>query len=306
MTGHPSHPFTYKAALGALILSAGCGATVEVKSHRGTPGSVGASAGSGGQSDGGKGGTTGNTNTSGAPGVGNTTGFGGKSGSAGSVGVSGFTGSGGSTGSAGAPTGSSGAPSLPPPLIMLPHTYDFNDGTSTGWIAYPDVAGGTSWTVIPDPKNAANMVYAKQTNTADVIQTVGGDSNWTDVLVQTKVDIVSLTDGCRIYLAARWQAEKTFYFVYLQADGSVKFGRRTDGNTLYLGTTYKTNIPVVAGASYTIGLAVKGNVVSATLNGVPAGTATDTTVPALTHGGISLGVQECVANFDDVAVTLPP
>jgi hypothetical protein len=234
----------------------------------------------------------GTTGAAGTTAVAGTTGIAGTTGSAGTTGRAGTTGTGGTTGAAGI-TGAAGT-GLPAPNAVL--SDDFEDGDSMGWIA--DTMYG-NWMVIPD---GTGKVYADQMSDSNLSWAIGGKINWTDQVVSTRVKFTTLTSSsASAFLAVRYMNKDAYYLAYLKADGSLKIRKRVDGSTDDI-ATYKSNMPVVVGTWYTLGLSAVGTTLTASINGMMVATGTDS---ALTAGGIALGVQNAVASFDDVKVSPP-
>ena len=280
-------------------LNGGCAADTgaEGRPQGGSSGQGGGSgkAGSGGSSGGGTSGSAG------ASASGGTAGSSGSSGSGGSSGSSGSAGSGGTSGSSGSGSGGTGA--NPPAGFLL--FDDFEDGDAKGWIS--DVNNGNdvgNWAVVA---GMTSQVYKQQTEYSDPSWAVGGDLAWTDQVVETKLQFTSSSAGDPVgYLAARLQSKDRYYFLEFHSNatnGSIKVRKRVDGSTTDLITSTKLGKPIIVGTWYTIGLSVVGTTLTASFDGNPVGTATDS---ALTNGGMALGIVDAVAEFDDVKVTAAP
>jgi hypothetical protein len=298
--------------VGGILASAACSSeddgTARPSSYGGAGGRAGVS-GSSGSGGNGAAGTAGASGANGASGAAGTFGAGGSGGggaSGGSGGSSGGAGSGndggGTAGSAGTSAGSSGTGGTGTPMGTLLFE-DFEDGNADGWIADMDDGNDVfgKWAVVTE---GASKVYKEHTEYSDPSWTVGGDLDWKDQAAETKVQFVSSGAGDAIaYLAVRLQSKERYYFLEFQANesnGSLKVRKRVDGSTTDLISSYKTGMPVGPGTWYTIGLSAVGTTITAKLNGMVVGTATDS---ALTNGGIALGIRDAVAIFDDVKVT---
>jgi len=280
--------------------------------------SGGTSAGSGGAS-GGSGGTT--TGSSGGSGSGGTNaGSGGTAGSGGANAGSGGVpaASGGLTGSGGAPASGTGGGPVPtggvPAVAMW--TDDFESSATgaapKGWIADPDpaVTGNPGmWGVVTD---GANHVYEQQMQTSSLSLAVGGNVNWTDFKLETRVRVVSTssTSSARVTLAARYQDAKNYLLLELTLDGKIKLRSRTDSSSTDLATNdSKTRTPIDIGGWTKIGIGVSGPAskptVTAYLNGAPVMFSSVESAAGTGSGGIALGATAAVVAFDDVTVTPP-
>lgn len=249
---------------------------------------------SGGNGGGVSAGGSGSSGVSGSSGAGAVNSAGGTIGTGGSVGSGGAIATGGSSGSAGM-----GA-MLPAGVLWFD---DFEDGDTAGWIA--DMNSGDhvgDWAVVND---GATNVYQEQTQYSDPSWAVGGDLAWTAQILEAKVKFVSSSGDAVAYLAVRFQNREAYYFLEFhenETNGSLKIRKRVNGSTTDLISSYSTEMPVVSGTWYTIGLSAVDSTITAYFNGTMIGTATDA---ELSNGGIALGIVDAVAAFDDVTVSAP-
>jgi hypothetical protein len=262
-------------------------------SHSGgatSTGSAGSSGvGSGGVGTGSPGGTTSTTNPNSSPAGGSTT-----------------TAKGGATGTGGAPAtgglpGTGGAPATggAPPVVM-PYSNDFESATAlAGWLRTDNSVVSTSnHTLAEETAGSTNHVLLVANMSSDTYE-VGGNATWTDQAIQVRAK--PTVDGGYIYVAARYAALKTYYFLQLQVGSKPKIRARVDGSTsdVCAGS-------VAAGAVgvwTTLGLAIKGSTISATVDGTAVCTSSNASIVA---GGIAIGGKGTEIQFDDLSVTLPP
>ena len=214
-------------------------------------------------------------------------------------------------GSGGASSSGSGGISVVPN-----YTDDFESDTAgqvaKTWITDPDpaVAGMPGmWLVAAD---GAGKVFEEQTQYSSLSLAVGGNVNWTDLKVETRVKVVSSssTSSARITLAGRYQDAKNYFLLELTLDGKIKLRVRANGSSSDIATNdSKTRVPLTVGTWVTVGLSISGPpatpVVAATLGGTAVTFSTLTPQPGPASGGIALGVTDAVVAFDDVHVTLP-
>jgi hypothetical protein len=307
-----------------LVLAVGCatgesidpgGGSGGAKGTGGTPGASGGAVGNG------SGGAVGN----GSGGAVASTGGIAPTASGGSVGSGGAppgtggttpTTTGGTVGSGGTRTGgSSGTTTGSGGISALPSLKDDFEAIAVGtspktWIADPAVTGESGmWGVVAD---GANHVYQEQTQFSSLSLAVGGNVNWTDFKLETKVKVVSSTStsSARITLAVRYQDPKNYLLLELTMDGKIKLRARNDSSSTDIATNdSKTRSPLTVGAWNTVGISVSGPAsgptVTAHLNGAPVSFSSLTPVMGPAAGGIALGVTAAVVSFDDVTVTSP-
>lgn len=289
-------------SLACTVVALGCGPGLEPYkptagtggAAAGTGGTAGSGSGSGGAAPAGSGGVT-------APGTGgaNNTGTGGASSGTGgrAPGTGGTPGSGGATG-----TGGPGAPLLP-----LPWSDNFEsnavNGGAAGWIKDPADATA-KWAVVMD---GPSKVLQEQATVSSTSLIVGGDIAWADQKVEARVKFTTVSSSSLALVAARFVDFDNYYFLHLKGDGSIKVRKRivVSGSTSTIDVlSYKSGTPLVAATWYTVAVEIKGNVVTAYLNGTAVGTMMETAV-SLARGGIALGFQDAAGSFDDVKVTQP-
>jgi len=282
--------------LAAILAIPACAASTEESARPSNPGTgTGGSSGAGGSDGSGAGAGSGAGGSSGTGG--STGGTAGTGGATGSGGGSATGGTGGSTGGTGA--GGSGG-SQPPGTLLFD---DFEDNDTNGWIADADDGNDKvgNWAVVPD---GTNHVYKQQTEYSDPSWAIGGDSRWTDQIVETKVQFTSSSGDGKAFLAARFSSFERYYFIEFSmndSDGQIKVRKRVDGSTNDI-LSVRTGGPVVSGTWYTIALSVVGTEIKAFFEGAEVGSGTDAD---LTVGGIGIGIVDSVAAFDDVKVTSP-
>ena len=189
---------------------------------------------------------------------------------------------------------------LPPETVLLYD--DFEDGVADHWLsAEAETLPTGTWVVAPE---GSNHVFAQQDPLAGLTRMVGGDRSWTDQKVQVRFRFTSAP--VQIQLAARFVDATTYYFVQVPAAGNLKIRKRLLGSTTDLAALpVAGSTPLVAETWYTLGLAARGDTLSAFLNDSLVLTATDSSPPTIPTGGIGLGTQSNAAVFDDVKVTLP-
>lgn len=194
--------------------------------------------------------------------------------------------------------GADGDAGLPPETVLLYD--DFEDGVADHWLSAETPPTGT-WIVAQE---GSNHVFAQQDPLSAVTRMVGGDLSWSDQKVQVRFRFTSAP--VQIQLAARFVDASTNYFVQLPAAGNLRIRKRLLNSTTDLAVLpVASSTPLVADTWYTLGLAVKGDTLTAFLNDSLVLTVTDSSPPTIPTGGIGLGTQSNAAVFDDVKVTLP-
>jgi hypothetical protein len=302
-----------KTGLTALLLAAaGCitpdGYYRDLDAGAGGHGGTGGTTGSGGAAGGGAstGGTTGTggtvtTGSGGTTASGGTTGKGGTTGTGGSVATGGTTGSGGSVATGGT-TGSGGASSTGGAAGA--GSTLFSDNFENGIATWFTNGLGTAMTATD-----GSTVYEINCPMSKVCLSANGNVNWTDVIVQARVKIVSFNGSSSSYYAAvcaRVEDANNYYCVTLRSDGNVAIRGDIAGSSGTIGSS--ASYGVVTGTWYTVQLEVVGSTITASINGTPvlpkAGSSAITDA-SLTHGGIALAIDNGVVEFDDVVVTTP-
>ena len=217
--------------------------------------------------------------------------------------AAGATGS-GAVDAAGGSAGSSGSGGTGSPTGALLFE-DFEDGMANGWIA--DVDDGNdnvgNWAVVTE---GASKVYKEQTEYSDPSWAVGGDSRWTNQVLETKVQFVSSSAGDAIaYLAVRLTEQRALLLPRIpgerdqrQPEGQKARRRQHDRPDSVSQDQH------AGGAGHLVHDRSFGGRYDdhRDLNGTAIGTATDSALP---NGGIAVGIRDAVAIFDDVKVTAP-
>jgi hypothetical protein len=208
------------------------------------------------------------------------------------------SGGGGNGGAAGANgTGGSGGSSSRPVDTNLPFSEDFEDGQANGFLPWnEDLTAGT-WDVVPD---GAGMVYQPHAPVSELELAVGGSSDWSDVSFSVKARLANEESGANLLVRMK---DPDTYLVVEMAVGKYKLRGRADGSTQDLVAPSPKPI-IIAGTWYTVGVIAKGSAVTLMLDDAVIGSAT--AQPAISNGGIAVGVAEGSASFDDVRVVAPP
>jgi hypothetical protein len=273
----------------------GAGGTAGSLDDAGTDASITGGAG-GASGDAGSAGASGTAGASGSSGASGDAGTGGSAGaSAGAAGSGGSAGSGGNAGASAGTAGSAGSAGTGGTSNVL-FFDDFENGASA-WT----VNGGT-WSLLTDGSQA----YA-QTLIQNKLQisAVSGTC-FADQIVEAKVKINKFGGMSNSYQAAvfaRYLGADTHYFVALNSEN--KFGIEKRVNSTATAATVLgslVNVTYSLNTWYTVRLEVVGTTLTASLNGVPQVTVTDTSIAS---GGVALGTTNTTAEFDDVTVTHP-
>jgi len=290
---------TIRLALGAGTLLAIAGCITPDGYDRpldgGGSGQGGTGAGTGGATgSGGAVGTGGVVGTGGAIGTGGSpvTGTGGATGKGGAVGTGGVTGTGGAVATGGV-TGTAGASGT-----------IFSDNFESGagkWIT----SGPGTAAIASDGSN----VYDLSCPMSKVFLAAAGDVSWTNVIVQSRIKIVSFNGSSSSYyagLCARVQDANNYYCVTLRSDAKVAIRGDIAGSSNSIGSS--NSYGVATGTWYTVQLEIVGSTITASINGTPVLPKTGDpaiTDASLTSGGIALIVDNTEAEFDDVNVSVP-
>jgi hypothetical protein len=127
--------------------------------------------------------------------------------------------------------------------------------------------------------------------------------NWPNLKVE--VDVLLLDDSaplaaCAIFVAAHFQSPQDTYRALLTADQQIRLQARIGGTSTTLNTG---TIPAFQFSTwFKVTLIISGSSLSAYFNDSLVVEAEDASVAS---GGIGLGVDECLAYFDNVRVTVP-
>jgi len=282
---------------GTLLASAGCitpdGYDRPLDGGGSGQAGRGGSTGSGGSPLTGSGGSP-VTGSGGAIGAGGSpvTGTGGATGKGGAVGTGGVTGTGGAVATGGV-TGTAGASGTL-----------FSDNFESGagkWIT----SGPGTATIDSDGSN----VYDLSCPMSKVFLAAAGDVSWTNVIVQSRIKIVSFNGSSSSYyagLCARVQDANNYYCVILRSDAKVAIRGDIAGSSNSIGSS--NSYGVATGTWYTVQLEVVGSTITASINGtqvLPKSGDPAITDTSLTSGGIALIVDNAEAEFDDVSVSVP-
>lgn len=256
----------------------------------GTSGGVTGGSGGTGGATGGNGGKGGSTSGGDSGSGGSSGGAAGTQGGAGS-GEAGTVATGGSGGAGNAGSGGGGG------LGNVLFQDDFESGSSA-WTTH--VAGNATWGLTTDGSTVYESANAAPSSTFHAAS--AGDLAWTDVRVEARVKIVSLTGASSSYFAgicARFQDLDNYQCLALRSDDRACIRSRyagisdnspvTPSGTVMVGTWYDLRIDAI------------GPVVTAYIDGVEIGTAPDYVL----SGGIALASPGVNAVFDDVRVTVP-
>ncbi|WP_433827687.1 pectate lyase family protein [Actinoplanes sp. CA-015351] len=161
---------------------------------------------------------------------------------------------------------------------------DFADGDTAGW----SKSGGT-W--------AVTGAALRQTKTgATLSRQFAGLTDWADYTVSAKVQPLSVAAGGYAALVARSTSSTSFYRLALTGANKVRLESVKSGNATVLSEAALT---VSASSSYTLGLTVKGNTLTGSVNGASILTASASTFGT---GRIGLQTYNATASFDDVSV----
>ncbi|HVV48384.1 MAG TPA: hypothetical protein VHO06_01880, partial [Polyangia bacterium] len=154
-----------------------------------------------------------------------------------------------------------------------------------------------------------STVYELSNPMSKVFLSANGSVDWTDVVVQARIKILSFNGSSSSYyagLCARVEDANDYYCVVLRSDGSVSIRGDIAGSSGSIGSS--ASYGVTTGTWYTVQLEIVGSTITASINGTPvlpksgSGAITDASID---HGGVGLVVDNGVAEFDDVSVTTP-
>ena len=136
---------------------------------------------------------------------------------------------------------------------------------------------------------------------------VGNPPTWTDMTVEARVKVLSITSGDSgnvVAICARLSGVSSFYYFAVQSDGKGKIKLNNGSNT---SLSSSIDFGFTVNTWYTMKLQVVGNTLTAFINGAQVGTpyvATDAD-KMLPGGGFGLLVRRGDAVFDDVVVRAP-
>lgn len=170
----------------------------------------------------------------------------------------------------------------------IPLSYNFEDGTSSGW---SPISG--TWNVVTD----GTKVY-KQTNTTGEALSVAGDATWSNYTVEAKVKLYDAIANNGTGIIGRYFDNSNYYLLRLVTTGKVQLYKKSAGAFTLL---QEANLTVSTNTTYTLKLAMSGSSISGFVNGSQMVSTTDT---GISSGKIGLRSYNQTASIDDVAITL--
>jgi hypothetical protein len=171
---------------------------------------------------------------------------------------------------------------------------DFEDGNSTGWT---EALGSGNWSVVTD---GSTKVY-KYTDGASSAKSYTGDSGWANYSIQAKIKVDSWNATGRAGVMARYTDSDNHYMMYYdKSNAQVRIVKRVGGTQTTL-NTFAMSTPPSTGTYHTYELEMEGSTLNAYIDGLPAGTASDT---SLTSGKVGLYSFNQISYFDDALVPL--
>jgi hypothetical protein len=185
------------------------------------------------------------------------------------------------------------------PAVTLPYRDDFEDGVMDQWIRLDDSdINATPWPIVVDSTSASNHVL--QLASGSKTWEVGGSYEWRDVVFQVRLRLTS-TSGYA-FVAVRWErvaGDDNYYYLQIQPGSKPKIRARYGGSTTDP-CTGTTNFAGTVGTWYTVAVTAQGSTISASIDGTPVCSGTNSSIAA---GGIALGSDGVQVIFDDVSVT---
>ena len=167
---------------------------------------------------------------------------------------------------------------------------DFEDGSSSAWTT----SGGT-WSVVPD----GSLVFRQSATDADASARAGSKS-WADYTSTAQVTPIAFAaPDSFVALLARVRSSSSYYYLALQADGTVVLGLSVQGA---LTTLASAPFAVSPGTTYALTLTVAGSTLSGSVGGGPALTATD---GRFAKGQVGFATRFAAGEIDDVVVATP-
>ncbi|GLY05104.1 polysaccharide lyase family 1 protein [Actinoplanes sp. NBRC 101535] len=165
---------------------------------------------------------------------------------------------------------------------------DFSDGDTAGW----EKSGGT-WSIAGDGDKSLQQAKTGAT----LSRQFAGSADWTDYTVQAAIEPRSIAADGYAGIVARATSSTTFYRLAVTGANKVRLESVKSGTATVLGEAALT---VTSGKEYTLGLTVKGDKLTGSVNGasILSGTASTSA-----KGRIGLQTYSGTAQFDDVVVS---
>lgn len=173
---------------------------------------------------------------------------------------------------------------------------DFQDGNADGWTFFTTNTA-SSWGVMADSADAANLVLAHGSNANNEAYATAGEAGWQDYSVEARVKLRNVEPYPG--LLARYTNSNNYYMLRINkaSEARLEFSKKVAG-----ATTIFASYPLgTAGDTwYTLRITVRGNVLRGYLNGSSLFEVTDT---ALDSGKIGFRTNWGPSAFDNVVVT---
>jgi hypothetical protein len=175
-------------------------------------------------------------------------------------------------------------------------------GTTTA--RFSDSFGSTSlngWSIVSGSWAVVNgAVQSTGPATQGYYMMVTGQTSWTNYTVNLKTMLEAGTDYA---VGVRWQDNQTWYACTETINGLATITKFTASQTGGTVLAQKSIGPAALNTWHSWRIDVQGSAITFTVDGVLAGSVTDTSSP-LTSGKVALMVAPgCIADFDDVQIT---
>lgn len=173
---------------------------------------------------------------------------------------------------------------------------DFQDGNADGWTFFTTNTG-SSWGVMADSTDAANLVLAQGSNANNEAYATAGEVTWQDYSFEARVKLRNVEPYPG--LIARYQDSNNYYMLRINkvSEGRLEFSKKVGGaSTTFASYPFLTT----ADTWYTLRITVRGNVLRGYLNGNSLFEVTDS---ALDAGKIGFRTNWGPSSFDNIAVT---
>jgi hypothetical protein len=162
---------------------------------------------------------------------------------------------------------------------------------------------GSAWAVQLDSGRNSHVYAQTETESTEPHLATAGDLAWGDMIVQADLQVLQFNGKSSSYMAGlclRVRDGSDFYLIGLRSnDGKIGLRRYANGGTNLVQSEFDTG---TTGVWYTLRAEIVGSTLSASLNGAPMFSTTDS---ALTSGRIALCTVRASALFDNVSVTAP-
>jgi hypothetical protein len=178
------------------------------------------------------------------------------------------------------------APS-PDPVPANPFSFNFEDGTSTGWTP----VNGT-WNVVTD----GSKVYKQTATSGEALSLAGDTSAWSNYSYEATMKLYDAIANNASGLVGRYVDNNNYYLFRLTTSGKAQLYKKSGGTFTLL---QEVSMTVSTNTAYTLKLVMDGTSISGYVGGVLKVSASDSTISA---GKIGFRAYNQTASIDNVSI----